>query len=217
MEQDVTKKDKSLLFKIVSIIFVLGYIVFFIYQFINTDFNFENNLYKIVLLFILLLLFCCCLVTKNIISIMLGICSWIIILFLIFPNIQKLIPNPIKDSTKTNRNKITCNGSTDTSDKTIIDIDYTNDKIIKIIYTYTFDIEKKDGVQNLVNRFDKMYSDFASIYSEIEISDNVIVKITYKLDNVDIDKIKEIEETFTNSYKEFKKKNLNNFTCKNRD
>lgn len=217
MKHNILKRDKSLVFKIISIILVLGYIGFFVFEYITTDFDFNKNIFKIILFFILIFIFCCCLITKNKVSICFGILSWILILLLIFPNIHKIIPNPINNNNKNKLNKITCNGSTDTSDNTIIDIDYTNDKINKIIYTYTFDIDKKDGAQNLVNRFDKMYSDFASIYSEIEISDNVVVKITYKLDNVDIDKITEIDDDFTASYKIFKKEKLKNLTCKNRD
>ena len=60
-------------------------------------------------------------------------------------------------------------------------------------------------------------SDLINIYGEIEISDNVVVKITYKLENMDIDKIKEIDDNFTDSYKKFKKENLDSLTCKNRD
>ena len=218
MKNNSIKKDYSLIFKIISIIFILGYISFFIFKYITTDFNLDKNFFKTILFFILIIIFCCCLITKRKVSIFFSIISWLLILLLVFSNIEKLIPNPIKNENNKNElKKITCSGSTDTSDNTIIDIDYTNDKISKIIYTYTFDIDKQDGAQNLVNRFDKMYSDFVNIYSEIEISDNVVVKTTYKLNNVDIDKIKEIDEDFTNSYKEFKKKNLKDLACKNRD
>lgn len=217
MKYDVLKKDNSLIFKIISIILVLGYIVFFIIQYITTNFDFNNNINKIVLLFSLIFILCLCLVTKKKISIFFSILSWILVIILIFPNIYKIIPNPIKSTEKNTLNKISCSGKTDTSDDTIIDIDYKNDKINKIIYTYTFDIDKKDGAQNLVNRFNNLYSDLINIYGEIEISDNVVVKITYKLENMDIDKIKEIDDNFTDSYKKFKKENLDSLTCKNRD
>lgn len=218
MKNESIKKDYSLVFKIISIVFLLGYICFFIFQYIFTDYNLNKNILKIILFFILIIIFCCCLITKRKVSIFFSIVSWLLILFLVFPNIEKLIPNPIKNENNKNKlNKITCNGSTDTSDNTIIDINYTNDKISKIIYTYTFDIDKKDGAKNLANRFNKLYSDFVNIYSEIEISDNVVVRTTYKLNNLDINKIKDIDKDFTDSYKEFKKKYLKFFTCKNRD
>ena len=139
---------------------------------------------------------------------------------MIVPSILTILPK-FEKSTTVNKiiedEKITCTGITDTSDDTKIDIDYNEDQIKKIVYTYTFNINKKDGAENLVNRFDRKYSEIDNIYSEITISDNVIVTFTYKLENVDQDKLKELDEDIETSFKKYKEKELNNLTCKNRD
>ena len=52
MKYDVLKKDNSLIFKIISFILVLGYTVFFIIQFITTNFvniaNQDGLIWKVV-------------------------------------------------------------------------------------------------------------------------------------------------------------------------
>lgn len=221
MKQEELKKDKSLIYKLITFILVIMYFIYYIYQYITKDFDLNNkiNFIRTIILFLSIFLLGCTSITKKRTSIVFSIITYIVLSILIIPNIYSLIPKIEKKEKKSTNEKIkiTCEGSTDTSDNTIINIDYTNDTINKVVYSYTYKLENKTGAENLVNRFDKMYAYVSNIYSEIEISDKVIVTFTYKFDDVNIDKIKEIDDSITTSYKEFKNNNLNNLTCKNRE
>ena len=110
-----------------------------------------------------------------------------------------------------------CTGSTESSDNTTVEVSYSNNKINKLSYTYIFDLKNKTGAENLVNRFDKQFADFTSIYSEIEISDKVTVKLTFNLENVSMDTVKSIDENITDDFNELKEKQLNNLTCEQKN
>lgn len=211
-----------LIYKIPMLILIISYLIYFIYEYISKDYdiNKKENIINIGLIFLSIFLLGLSIVTNNKISLVFTFTNYIVILFLIVPSILTILPK-FEKSTTVNKiiedEKITCTGITDTSDDPKIDIDYNEDQIKKIVYTYTFNINKKDGAENLVNRFDRKYSEIDNIYSEITISDNVIVTFTYKLENVDQDKLKELDEDIETSFKKYKEKELNNLTCKNRD
>lgn len=211
-----------LIYKIPMLILIISYLIYFIYEYISKDYdiNKKENIINIVLIFLSIFLLGLAIVTNNKISLIFTFTNYIVILFLIVPTILTILPK-FEKSTTVNKiiedEKITCTGITDTSNETKIDIDYNENQIKKIVYTYTFNIDKKDGAENLVNRFDRKYSEIDNIYSEITISDNVIVTFTYKLENVDQDKLKELDEDIETSFKKFKENELNNLTCKNRD
>ena len=144
-------------------------------------------------------------------SIFYTICNYIVVFILIGTSIYSVLPKNSKDNNK--KELITCTGKTESSDNTKVEILNKKGNIEKISYTYVFDIKNKTGAENLVNRFDKSYADFTSIYSEIEISDKVTVKLTYNLDKVDMETVKEIDGNITNDYNELKEKQLNDLTC----
>ncbi len=219
---NVKKNKYYLIYKIPMLILIICYLIYFVYEYISKDYdiNKKENIINIVLIFLSIFLLGLAIVTNNKISLIFTITNYIVILFLIVPIVSTILPKFEKSSTVSKTiedEKITCTGITDTSDKTQIDIDYNKDQIKKIVYTYTFNIDKKDGAENLVNRFDKKYSEIDNIYSEITISDNVIVTFTYKLENIEQNKLKELDEDIETSLEKFKEKELNNLACKNRD
>lgn len=210
------KQTNTLIFKIPMFILVVAYLSLFIYQLFTKDFNIDNNDDKLKLILVLISVFIMGItsITKSKISILFSLLNSLLIIYLFLNNFNiKIIDYKTKDK---NPNKLTCNGKTETSDDTIIDIDYENDKITKIVYTYIFNSDTKDGAENLVNHFDKQYSETNSIYSEITIGDKIEVKFTYNINELDNETIKNIDDINT-SYKKFKKEKLNNFECKNRD
>ena len=210
------KQTNTLIFKIPMFILVVAYLSLFIYQLFTKDFNIDNNDDKLKLILVLISVFIMGItsITKSKISILFSLLNSLLIIYLFLNNFNiKIIDYKTKDK---NPNKLTCNGKTETSDDTIIDIDYENDKITKIVYTYIFNSDTKDGAENLVNHFDKQYSETNSIYSEITIGDKIEVKFTYNINELDNETIKNIDNINT-SYKKFKKEKLNNFECKNRD
>lgn len=222
--KEVSEKKTSkyyLIYKIPMLILIISYLIYFIYEYISKDYdiNKKENIINIGLIFLSIFLLGLAIVTNNKISLVFTVTNYVVILFLIVPIVLAVLPKREKNSTASKiveDEKITCTGSTDTSDETQIDIDYNGDRINKIVYTYIFNIDKKDGAENLVNRFDKKYNDIDNIYSEITISDNVVVTFTYKLENVDQNKLKEIDEDIETSFKKLKETQLNNLTCKNR-
>ena len=218
--QDVVKKKSYLKYKVPMFLLSIGYIVYFIYLFLTKDYDFNKtiNIIKLVGLFLLVFILGLTSLTNSKLTIFFSIIGYLLITSLVILNLNIKIPkiNNSKEA-KTNSGKITCKGKTDTSDNTTIDIDYKKDKINTIIYTYRFDIKNKTGAENLVNHFDKSYIDYNNIYSEITISNDVEVKFYYNLDNIDINKIKEINDKITDSYKEFKKNELSSLECKTRD
>ena len=222
--KEVSEKKTSkyyLIYKIPMLILIISYLIYFIYEYISKDYdiNKKENIINIGLIFLSIFLLGLAIVTNNKISLVFTVTNYVVILFLIVPIVLAVLPKHEKNSTASKiveDEKITCTGSTDTSDETQIDIDYNGDRINKIVYTYIFNIDKKDGAENLVNRFDKKYNDIDNIYSEITISDNVVVTFTYKLENVDQNKLKEIDEDIETSFKKLKETQLNNLTCKNR-
>ena len=92
---------------------------------------------------------------------------------------------------------------------------FGNEKLKKIVYIYTYDIENTVGAENQVNRFEKLYEGYNNIYSEIDISDKVVVTLTYNLENINIDELHEIDDTITDSYKKFKKQ-ISSYKCNKR-
>ena len=213
----VNKKNNNLLkYKIPMFILVIGSIAFFIYQIFTKDFdiNKDLNLVKIILIFISVFFLGCSAITSNKMSKFFTLSNYVIVLLLVVSILPNIIPKDIKlTSTNIKTESMICKGATNTSDNTIINIDYTKDNINKIVYTYTFDINSKTGAENLVNHFDKKYQEIDNIYSEITISDNVTVTLTYNLDNVDKDKLSNIDDTIPTSVKELKKDTLNSMTC----
>lgn len=219
-ENKKNKTDYALVYKIIMYILVIGYIIFFIYQLLTKDFNIDKNInrLKIILLFLSIFILGCATITTKKASIALSITNYLVIIILILINFNLKLPNFRFDKEKTDNKKVSgkleCNGKTDTSDNTIINVYYTGNKIDKIVYTYIYDLKNQTGAENLSNHYDKKYADFANIYSEITISDDVQVKVSFNLDRVDIDKLKEIDKEHTVSFKELKDKELKNLSCK---
>lgn len=207
----------SLRYKLPMFLFVMGYIVLFIIQYITKDFdiNKTHNIIKVVLMFLSVFLLGCSCITNNRLSIFFTFTNYIVLFVLMIPFIIDLLPDKLKAVESKTDDKITCNGVSELSDKTTINIDYKNDKIKKIVYIYTYDIENTVGAENQVNRFEKMYEEFDNIYSELEVSDKVVVTLYYNLENVDMNKLKEVDDTITNSYKEFKKQ-IKGYKCSRR-
>ena len=213
---DTKKQTGSVIFKIIMFILVFGYATFYIYQ-LYTDkiiINNDENI-KIILLFISFFLMGCSLISKNKLSLFFSITNILLICCIILFNYIKL-PKINNSSKKIETGKITCTGKTDNSDNTTINLDYEKNKINKIEYIYIYSMEEKNGAENLVNHFDKQYSEINSIYSEITYTDKIEVKFTYNLNKLDKETIKSLDN-ISDSYKEFKDKNLNNLECKNRD
>lgn len=210
-------KGNTIGFKIPMFILVIGYLIYFIYTFITKDYNFNDKFNKInlVLIFISVFLLGCSAITNSRRTIFYTICNYIVVFVLIGTSIYSVLPKDNK-----NKNKIEtmiCTGSTESSDNTTVEVSYSNNKINKLSYTYIFDLKNKTGAENLVNRFDKQFANFNSIYSEIEISDKVTVKLTFNLENVSMDTVKSIDENITNDYNELKEKQLNGLTCEQKN
>lgn len=207
----------SLRYKLPMFIFVMGYIVLFIIQYITKDFDIHktHNIVKVVLMFLSVFLLGCSCITNNKTSVFFTFTNYIVLFILIIPFIIDLLPEKLKVVESKIDDKITCTGHSELSDNTTINIDYKKDKIKKIVYIYTYDVENTLGAENQVNRFEKMYLDFDNIYSEIDVSDKVVVTLTYDLEHVDMDKLKDIDDTITDSYKKFKKQ-LSGYKCSKR-
>ncbi len=223
MKEDSIKKTNKyyLIYKIPMLIAIIGYLIYFIYEYINKDYDISKreNIINTVLIFVSIFLLGLSIVTSNKLTLAFTFTNYIVIILLIAPIISASLPKSEKNSPankKITEEKITCEGSTETSEITQVDVDYAEDKIKRIVYTYTFNIDKKDGAENLKNRFDHKYSEIDNIYSEITISDKVTVTFTYKLENIEAEKLKEADEELETSFKKFKERELNNLTCKNR-
>lgn len=213
-------KKNYILHKIPIFILTITYIIYFIIMFINKDFSLNNNkdLINIICLFVLVILLGIISITNSKLTVFISIVSYIIYILLIINNTNIKLPNiNIKKKTQEKEKSIICNGKTDISDNTIINITYKGDIISNITYTYKYDIKNKTGAENLVNHFDKLYSDYGNIYSEITISDDVIVNLYYNFKDINIDEIKKLDEKITNSYKELNEKELSKLECKNRE
>ena len=207
----------SLRYKLPMFLFVMGYIVLFIYQYITKDFdiNKTHNIIKVALMFLSVFLLGCSCITNNKASVFFTFANYIVLFVLLIPFIIDLLPEKLKVVESQTADKITCSGKSELSDNTTINIDYKKDKIKKIVYIYTYDIENTVGAENQVNRFEKLYEGYNNIYSEIDISDKVVVTLTYNLENVNIDELHEIDDTITDSYKKFKKQ-ISSYKCNKR-
>lgn len=213
------KNRKSyLILKSSIFIFTISFIIFFIKQFLNSDFNLNNtkDLINLICLFISIVLLGFVSITNSKLAIITSILSYILYVIIIVNNCNIKIPN-ININRKDKEQNVICNGQDENNNDITINFTYKKDKISKINYTYNYKLEDKTGAENLVNHFDKLYSEYNNIYSEITISDKVIVNLYYNFDNIDINKLKELDENITDSYKEFKDKTLNKLTCKNRE
>lgn len=223
MKEDSKKKTNKyyLILKIPMLILIMFYLIYFIYEYISKDYdlNKRENIINIVLIFTSIILLGLSIITSNKLTLVFTCTNYLVTILLFTPVILTSLPK-LEKQVPTSKNieekQITCSGSTDTSDITQIDVNYSEDKIKKIVYIYTFNIDKKDGAENLMNRFDRKYNEIDNIYSEITIGDKVTVTFTYKLENVDQNKLKEVDEEFEPSFKNFKEKELKNLTCKNR-
>ena len=209
-------KGNTIGYKIPMFILVIGYLIYFIYTFITKDYDFNDKFNKInlVLIFVSVFLLGCSAITTSRRTLIYTISNYIIVFILIGTSIYNIIPKKDKNNSINKEETLICNGKTDTSDNTTIEVTYEGNKIKKLVYTYLFNIKNKTGAENLVNRFDKAFASFTNIYSEIEISDNVTVRFTYNLENVSIDTVKEINNDITDSYDELKKNTLDNLSCK---
>ena len=207
------KQVKTLRYKLPMFLLVIGYMIYFIYEIFTKDFSldYDNDKIKLILLFIIVFIMGC----SAILAIFFSITNIILVVVALLINFNVKIPNFKTSDTKKSGN-IICTGKTDTSDNTTVEIEYDNDTINKIVYKYIFNLDNKTGAENLVNHFDKNYSEINAIYSEITYKDNVEVKFTYNIDKIDKDTLKSLDE-ITDSYKEFKEKELNKLQCKNRD
>lgn len=201
--------------KIPMFILVIGYLIYFIYTFITKDYNFDDNFNKInlVLIFVSVFLLGCSAITTSKITFIYTLANYIIVFILISTSIYSVLPTKDKKANEKKEEIVICEGKTESSDNTKIEVTHTNDKVNKIIYTYVFDLKNKTGAENLVNRFDKSYLDFTNIYSEIEINDKVTVNLYYNLDNVSMDVINNIDSEITDSYSKLKENTLKNLTC----
>lgn len=213
----VVNNKFSLIFKIPMFILTIGYLTFFIYQYIKNGFEFNNigNIIKIILVFLSVIFLGCATITTNKRAIIFTSLNYITLLILIIPIIVKVIPktDDYKEE-KTSKENITCDGKSDISDNTKVEISKKGNEIQRIVYTYTFDIKDQTEAENVFNRFDKQFNSINNIYSEITISDNVIVTFTYNLENVKLEDVKAIDDSITTSYKDFKDKQLSGFSCK---
>lgn len=214
-------KKSYLKHKIIMYLFSIIYIVYFVYLFMTKEFNLNNNmdLIRIIGLFIIVFINGLATLTNSKLTIFLSILVYILTIGLTITTLNIKVPK-IKSINKNNTNEtghIICVGKTDTSDDSKIEVTYNKDKIDRITYTYIFDIKNKTGAENLVNHFDKANSSNDNIYSEITISDNVEVKFYYNLNNADIKEIQKDNNKITDSYKEFKKNELDKLQCKTRD
>ena len=207
----------SLRYKLPMFLFVMGYIVLFIIQYITKDFdiNKTHNIIKVSLMFLSVFLLGCSCITNNKLSVFFTFTNYIVLFVLMIPFIIDLLPEKLKVVESKTDDKITCTGQSDLSENTKINIDYKKDTIKRIVYIYTYDLENTTGAENQVNRFEKKYIDFDNIYSEIEVSDKVVVTLYYNLENTDMNKLKEVDDTITNSYKELKKQ-IKSYKCTNR-
>ncbi len=205
-----------LVFKIPMFILTIVYLTVFIYNFIKNGYEFDtfNNILKVILIFVGIILLGLSTITMGRKSIIFAIGNYIVIFILIIPSIISVMPKPSDYENSNKIDNIVCSGSTDISNNSKIEITKKGNDIEKIVYIYTFDINDKAEAENVINRFDKQYTDINNIYSEITISNNVVVTFTYNMKNIDLNKLKEIDDTITTSYKDFKNKQLNNLTCK---
>lgn len=213
-------KKSYLKHKIIMYLFSITYIVYFIYLFMTKDFDFKNqmDLIRFIGLFVLVFFNGLATLTNSKLTVFLSIIVYLLVIGLTITTLNIKVPKvKNKQSNNNETGNIICTGKTDTSDDTTIQVEYENDVINKIIYTYIFDKKNKTGAENLANHFDKSNSGNDNIYSEITISDKVEVKFYYILDNVDIKEIQKSNNKITSSYKEFKKNELNNMKCKTRD
>lgn len=220
------KLSQHLPLKIIMILLIMTSIVYFLYTYLTTNFSLDNklNLFNLIFIFIMLIVLGITLLSNNLISIFFMTINYCLIICFIIINLYSFVPQKkvVQNKKEDITSKITCTGITNISNNTTIDIDYQNDNIELIKYIYTFELKDQVKAEEYINNFDLTYKDLNNIYSEISINDKIIVTLTYRFLNSDIEKFKNISKASyikdnNVSYQLFKEKELNNLTCKNRN
>ena len=213
------ENHQYLISKLCLIVLMVSYLAYFIYCYVTKDFDFNNklNIFKLVLIFISLVTLGITLMTSNGICLFFSVLNYTLIVCLIGISVYEVFPTSrkekepkeekeeIKEETVTSKS-ISCHGKTEISD-------YTDDKIDKLIYTYTFTIEKEKDAQEIVKKFNDKYNSINEIYGEINIDDNVTVILNYNLKDINLDDHKDIIEEKLLSYNSLKETDLTNLTC----
>lgn len=233
-----TKTDETIIFKqnrklsqhlplkIIMILLIMASIAYFLYTYLTTNFSLDNklNLFNLIFIFIMVIVLGITLLSNNLISIFFMTINYCLIICFIIINLYSFLPQKkvVQNKKEDITSKITCTGITNISNNTTIDIDYQNDNIELIKYIYTFELKDQVKAEEYINNFDLTYKDLNNIYSEISINDKIIVTLTYRFLNSDIEKFKNISKASyikdnNVSYQLFKEKELNNLTCKNRN
>lgn len=212
---------KELIMKLILFFLVIGYLIYFIYEYLNVGFDFSTkaNLFKLTLLFISIFLLCLVSVTNKTAALFFSIINYILILFLIGLDLITLIPKPKEEEKpkeepeeKEELVELVCTGRTDISSDTIIEVNYTGDVVNKIIYTYTFEGDELEVIEKEKDNFDKTYENINGISSGTSISDKGILTFTFDMDEIDKDKLPE-DKKYLQSFKELNEKDLANLDC----
>lgn len=208
-------KNKKILIKFIMYIITIAYMILFVYQYLNNGFEIDknNNMLKVILLFIAFISCSISSITNSKATYIFAFINYITVIILFVLSISLYIPKDNKVPKEDKVKEIICTGKSTISDNSTIEITYQGDKINKLIYTHIFDKDDESGAKNLINKFDVQYKEFDTIYSEITISDNVIVKFTYNIEHISHENL---DENIT-SYKSLYNNELKNMTCKNRD
>ncbi len=225
MQEDIVKKKTlvSLAAKLIMFILIIGYLAYFIYNYINTDFDWTNkiNIFKVTLIFIIIIFLGIICLSNNKATLFFTIINYILICVLIVVSLIDILPKKEKPATKQTKKEKTidegqliCTGKTNTSDNTKIQVTYKEDEIKELIYTYEFDLKDKEKAQELVNNFDNKYKEFNTIYSEISINDKINIIFTYNIEDVEQQNLDKLD---IKSYKELKEKELDKLTCQKKE
>ena len=209
-------KKNDLISKICLFVLIISYFIYFIYSYITTDYDFNNkvNLFKLMLFFVALLGLGLTIVTNKSVSLFFNIFDFIIILFLIGLTIMDFIPKEEKEESKETSKEVAIKRSITCSyDNTKIDVTYTNNNINNIIYTYTYPLGQEDKLNNEVLAFNEKYQDTEAIYGEININDDITLTYTYNIDDIDINKYKDIIDNKLLYYDKLHDEELYQMTC----
>jgi len=178
--------------------------------------GYNNDILQISLLFIGIITCSLGAITNSKITYVFIFSNYIIFLILFILIAIPYLPKNIisKEDTNLIPTELICTGESDISNDTKIEITYVDDDIKKLAYTYTFSKDNQDGAKNLINKFDMQYKNYNTIYSELTINNNnITVKFTYDLENIDKD---DLDKNLV-SFKNLNDKELKKMTCKNRD
>ncbi len=214
VEKQETIDKKELIMKLILYLLVIGYLIYFVYDYLTGNFDWENkvNIFKVVILLISIFILGIVTVTNKSIALFFSITDYILILCLIGLTVTSLISPTKKDEKeqKEEKHNLICTGRTENSAQTTIEVEYTNDTINLLKYTYLIDVDEQSHAEKLKEDFDKQYQDEENIYSEINISNDIILSFTYDMDKVNK---KKINDEKLLSFTKLNDQELSNMEC----